>query len=394
MSLYIWMVIMLLASLLWLIWFLYNPLKIDALDLEKSNIELGRQKQAELEQDLQDGLIDQSVFAQAKDEIAQVLAVEIGQTTTYPQQQKSPTIGLILLVAAFFLIAPLATYQLLTSNENAPMAAEKTPTLTQRIADINQRLAQTPNDAKAWRLLGFALFESDKIDESLQAYQRSYQLDAKNAQMLTEYASTLAISQNNQFTGRVSTLVREALEIDKNLPDALYLAGWVAINAQQFELAQKLWKKAILLSKNKADKAVLQQILGELLQLQNAKTPKPTDAKKSLTAHQVTIKVALPQRLLKPEFEEHYLLIYIKAAQGRPMPIAIQKIRLKDFSGVVVLTDDDSIIPSRKLSQTSSVIAVARLSKSGSAMRQAGDIEALSPVIDVADNPIVNLELK
>jgi cytochrome c-type biogenesis protein CcmH len=46
--------------------------------------------------------------------------------------------------------------------------------------------------------------------------------------MLVEYASTLAVSQNNQFTGRVSSLVREALEINANSSDALYLAGWVA----------------------------------------------------------------------------------------------------------------------------------------------------------------------
>jgi hypothetical protein len=34
---------------------------------------------------------------------------------------------------------------------------------------------------------------------------------------------------------------------------------------------------------------------------------------------------------------------YVKAARGRPMPIAIQKIQLKDFTGVVTLTDENSI---------------------------------------------------
>jgi cytochrome c-type biogenesis protein CcmH len=29
-------------------------------------------------------------------------------------------------------------------------------------------------------------------------------------------------------------------------------------------------------------------------------------------------------------------MIYVKAARGRPMPIAIQKIQLKDFTGVVI----------------------------------------------------------
>jgi cytochrome c-type biogenesis protein CcmH len=86
-------------------------------------------------------------------------------------------------------------------------------------------------------------------------------------------------------------------------------------------------------------------------------------------------------------------MVYIKAARGRPMPIAIQKIKLKDFTGTVTLTDENSVMPTRKLSQSSKVLAVVRLSQSGSAMRQADDIEALSQVIDVKDNPTVELKL-
>lgn len=87
-------------------------------------------------------------------------------------------------------------------------------------------------------------------------------------------------------------------------------------------------------------------------------------------------------------------MIYIKAAQGRPMPIAIQKIQLKDFTGVVKLTDDDSVMPTRKLSQSEEVITVVRLSQSGSAMKQEDDIQVLSKVINVRDNPTVNLQVE
>jgi cytochrome c-type biogenesis protein CcmH len=67
--------------------------------------------------------------------------------------------------------------------------------------------------------------------------------------------------------------------------------------------------------------------------------------------------------------------------------------KLKDFTGVVTLTDENSVMPTKKLSQSSKVLAVVRLSKSGSAMRQASDIEAVSQVIDVRDNPTVELKL-
>jgi cytochrome c-type biogenesis protein CcmH len=231
-----------------------------------------------------------------------------------------------------------------------------------------------------------ALFDANDLTQSLEAYERSYQLNPKNVTMLVEYASTLAKSQKNQFKGRVSTLVREALEINPDSSDALYLAGWVAINAQQLALAQMLWEKALsLLPENQADRASLQRMLDELAQIQNSN--------KVESQHQVVIKVVLPERLRQAEFKEHYLMVYIKAARGRPMPIAIQKIKLKDFTGTVTLTDENSVMPTRKLSQSSKVLAVVRLSQSGSAMRQADDIEALSQVIDVKDNPTVELKL-
>ena len=51
-------------------------------------------------------------------------------------------------------------------------------------------------------------------------------------------------------------------------------------------------------------------------------------------------------------------------------------------------------MPSRKLSQSTQVLAVVRVSQSGAAMRQAGDIQVLSSVINVRDNPIVDLQVE
>ncbi len=402
MNLYLWFVLMLVMSSAWLVWFLYRPLKNNVLDLEKSNIALGKQKQAELEQDLQRELIDESVFEDAKDEIAQVLAVEMMQiaTTTTVETQKPIPIWLAVLIVTALSITSLGVYQTLTSqsitSQNATtLQTEKPPTLAQSIVNIRKRLAEQPDDAKSWRLLGLALFDSDQLSESLEAYEKSYRLNPKNEIMLVEYASTLAKSQGNQFKGRVSTLVREALEVNQNNVDALYLAGWVAINAQRLELTQMLWQRALsLLPENQADRMTLQRMLNELAQMRNADGKSTTTQNKPIAQHQVTIKIALSERLHQAEFKDHYLMVYVKAAQGRPMPIAIQKIKLKDFSGVVILTDKNSVMPTQQLSQASKVLAVARLSKSGSAMRQAGDIEAVSQVTEVKNNPTINLKLK
>jgi len=389
MSLYFWLSLMVVISSIWLVWFIYRPLKSNAFNLEKSNIALGKQKQAELERDLQQNLIDEEVFKQAKDEITQTLAIELNQTTDSSVNTRQPvSLWLSGLAVVFLSVTSLGVYKFLMPKD-APVVqakqAAQPPSLEQSMIELKQYLEKNADDSEAWQTLGLVLFELDDIDGSLQAYERSYQLNSKNVSMLVEYASAVATSQNDQFTGRASTLVREALEINPDAPDALYLAGLVAVNAGQFDLSRQLWQKALsLLPQDHPDRSILEDILVEFAQIQGEPIPE----------HQVVINVDLSDRLRQDEFKNHYLMIYVKAAQGRPMPVAIQKVQIKDFTGVVTLTDENSVMPSRKLSQSGQVIAVVRLSQSGAAMRQTGDIQVLSKVIDVRDNPIVHLQVE
>lgn len=73
MSMYLWFGLMIATSVLWTLWFFYRPLKDNRTDLESSNIELGKQKQLELEQDLEQGLINDGEFNKAVEEITQTL---------------------------------------------------------------------------------------------------------------------------------------------------------------------------------------------------------------------------------------------------------------------------------------------------------------------------------
>jgi cytochrome c-type biogenesis protein CcmI len=274
MSLYLWFGLMVVTSSIWLLWFLYRPLQNNMFNLEKSNISLGKQKQAELERDLQQNLIDKDVFKQAKDEITQTLAIELSQTTGASTDNQQPiSFWLSGLIVVFLSVASLGVYQFLTPKDAPSTKAEQTvqpaqpPSLEQSMAELKQYLIEKPDDFEAWQTLGLVSFELNDIEGSLDAYERSYQLNSKNVSMLVEYASAIATSQNDQFTGRASTLVREALEIDPNAPDALYLAGLVAANAGQFNLAKKVWQRALCYCLKIIQIVNLESILVELAQI-------------------------------------------------------------------------------------------------------------------------------
>jgi cytochrome c-type biogenesis protein CcmH len=58
------------------------------------------------------------------------------------------------------------------------------------------------------------------------------------------------------------------------------------------------------------------------------------------------------------------------------MPVAVEKRRVSELPLTVSLDDGDSPMPTAKLSSLREVEVVARLSESGNAMRQEGDIES------------------
>lgn len=387
MSMYVWFSLMIIASVVWLIWFLKYPLKSSTFNLQKSNIELGKQKQAELKQDLAQGLIDEKSFDQAQEEITQTLAIELNQQGSTKVSEHNLSFWIIGFVLIALPVLSLGMYQFLKPQVDTLVTQKQPLSLAQSALEIKKHLQDNTNDFEAWQMLGLTYFELGKLDESIKAYEKSYQLNRDNAPMLVEYASALATSQGNKFSGRPTALVKEALEINPNMPDALYLAGLIAASAGQFDLAKQVWQRALsILPQGHPDRSILENILSELSTMQGEED--------KAAGRKVVVNIKLSERLKSSKFSDYFIMVYAKSTKGRPMPIAIQKVKLKDFSGRVELTDKNSVMPSQKLSQSNSIIIVVRISQTGSAMKQAGDIQVLSKVVDVRDNPVVNLQVE
>jgi cytochrome c-type biogenesis protein CcmH len=265
-------------SAVWLIWFLYRPLQGNDLNLQKSNIALGKQRQAELQQDLERDLIDESSFDQAQDEITQTLAIELNQTTSnsYAGKKNQKNHGSSVFVLIFLLVFSFAAYDALTPEKN-----EKTNLLEQQVASLTldesliklkNHLDKNPDDAKSWQILGLTYFELDNLNDSLKAYEMSHQLDSNNVRTLVEYATTLARLKEGSFTGKPTELVEKALAINPNSIDAIYLIGLIAANQQDFSTAEKQWKQALmLLSLTDPNRQAIQQMLE---QVQSMTTPR------------------------------------------------------------------------------------------------------------------------
>lgn len=256
----LWFIAMLLISLIWIGWFFYRPIKINKNNLDNLNTIIAKQKLQELESDLSQGNINKTLFDQAKKDISITLANELEEEKPLIKNSKHSYLSLIFILC-FLPIISIGIYKHLSPEiETTP-----TPTIEQSIEKINQYLISNQNDAYAWHMLAMSYFELGNIDESLNAYEKSYKLDDTNPRLLVEYASTLIMKNNDNFYKKPVELIKQALSLEPDAPDALYLAGMFAISQKDFNLAKILWNKALKnLPDNSIDRQAIDNMLKEL----------------------------------------------------------------------------------------------------------------------------------
>jgi cytochrome c-type biogenesis protein CcmH len=101
------------------------------------------------------------------------------------------------------------------------------------------------------------------------------------------------------------------------------------------------------------------------------------------TAPRLTVQVALDPKLKDQLDPNATLFVFARAASGPPMPLAIQRLKAGQLPITVTLDDSMSMMPAMTLSKFPQVVVGARVSKSGNAMAQSGDLQVLSASIDV-----------
>jgi cytochrome c-type biogenesis protein CcmH len=85
------------------------------------------------------------------------------------------------------------------------------------------------------------------------------------------------------------------------------------------------------------------------------------------------------------------VFVFARAAQGPRMPLAIVRKQVKDLPFSFTLDDSMAMNPSMKLSSFPQVVVGARISKSGNAMPQSGDLQGQSEVVAVGAGQAVDV---
>ena len=273
-------------------------------------------------------------------------------------------------------------------GQPAPHAtnADQIAAMTEKLA---ARLKEKPDDVEGWSMLARSYSVLGRHAEALKAYEKASNLRKDDPTLLADYADSLAVNNNSNLEGEPMKLVERALKLDPKNLKALYLAGTHAFNKQDYATAVKVWEK--LAQSGPPGNVFVTQIEPAIAEARSlAGMPpaaKPLDAAPQATAATgagaVSGTVTLSAALAKQAQPDDTVFVFARAAEGSRMPLAILRKQVKDLPLTFTLNDSMAMSPSSALSTHSKVIVGARVSKSGNAMPQPGDLSGQSAVVSV-----------
>jgi cytochrome c-type biogenesis protein CcmH len=367
-----------------------------------------RDQRAQIDAEFASGTLTKEQHTQALDELQARVIDEVGEVSDdKPVAQAKPSTALVASVAALIPIGALAIYAVLgtpsalrpedqqaaAGQEGAhAMSQEQMETMVQALAD---KLEKNPNDANGWHMLARSYVVFQRLPEAAAAYDRAYKLNPTDPSMLADYADVLAMVNGRSLEGRPEQLVKEALKLDPKHQKALSLVGTAAFNRGEFMAAAEWWKKLLETVPPGSQPATsiqanIDQALAEAARGGKGHVPVPsagaaaaTPADSATANPNATIEgsVTLAETVKGSLPPGATLFVYARPADGSRMPLAILRASADKFPQQFRLDDSMAMSPEARISLRPQVQLVARISKTGNAMPQPGDLTGtLGPV--------------
>jgi cytochrome c-type biogenesis protein CcmH len=254
---------------------------------------------------------------------------------------------------------------------------------------LAERLKAQPDDAEGWSMLARSYTVLGRNPEAVDAYKKALELHGDDASLLADYADALAVKNKRSLAGEPAALIARALKLEPDNLKALSLAGTDAFDRKDYAGAVKHWER--ILQVGPADNPLVEQVKAsvaearELGKLPAAQASVAAASSLAQATGPATVggQVTLAPALAKQADPGDTVFVFARAAEGGPMPLAVLRKQVKDLPLRFTLDDSLAMSPAAKLSTAAKVIVSARISKSGDAIPQHGDLSGQSAPVAV-----------
>lgn len=359
-----------------------------------ANVAAYHQRLAELDSEIEAGLIEADAAERLRQELGARLLADAGAddgvaaTGAAPRRRPLAAAVLGLLVAAFaagwyYQQGSWKTDRLVALGAPAVTPDNHTAAVGQMLGQLEQRVQAQPQDAEAWAMLARAYFILERYGDSARAYARLNEITGgENPDALVDEGEALALSGNRDLRGRPRQLFDQALAIAPGHGKGLWYAGLAAEQAGDPQTARLHW--SALMRQPELPQQLrslldtrLAQMGGPAAGTAPALATKPEAPAAAAAAGGARLRLSLR---IAPELAPKIppgavLFVFAKAENGPPMPLAVHRGPAGTFPAEITLDDSMAMTPAMKLSQFDRWVVTARLSQSGEAKAQSGDLQ-------------------
>lgn len=247
---------------------LRQPPDVAASSRRAVNRAVHRDRVRELDQDLTAGTLTQDQYDLALADLEREL-LDSGAIEAEPPGREGHRQSRLALVAAFACIAvlPFAAVGLYLGVGHAdtvfatqlgggalggdtaqvpPVSAQSRQREFQHLSQqLQGRLAETPDDLESWILLGRTLVFLDDLAAAERAFREAMRHGGdRDPDLLTRYADVLAERQGS-LEGEPEALIEQALSLDPEHSQALWMAGTLAFQSGDAQTARRHWQRLL-----------------------------------------------------------------------------------------------------------------------------------------------------
>ena len=230
---------------------LKKPMALTQEDRRQAKLAIFRDQLQELERDRDHGLLAVEDFAQAQSELQRRLLDEVpGATTTAVSPAHDGKNRRTLLALGLMLpLASLVGYLLLGN----PQAIDPAAVMQQQehagaqeidgmLRGLAERLKANPDDHQGWIMLARSYKALGRFAESAEAYPHGGPLLEGDAALLADYAEVMARANQGRFDEKSTARLNQALKLNPDDAQALFLAGIAAEQRHDFAVAVSHWQ--------------------------------------------------------------------------------------------------------------------------------------------------------
>ncbi|MCU7893332.1 MAG: c-type cytochrome biogenesis protein CcmI [Candidatus Thiodiazotropha sp. (ex Ustalcina ferruginea)] len=379
---------------------------------DELNLSVFKQQLAELDSDLETGILEQNRYDAARKDLEKELLTDIASEQKTTETAVSGRImalsALLIPLVAIFLYQTIGSPEIIqrlaeqpngmptkaSPQQSQPGNTQNLPPMEELVKHLAAKLQEQPDNQEGWVMLGRSYMAMNNSSAAINAYERAIQLNDQNVALLLAYSEAIASTNGNDFSGRAAPMIDKAYQLEPNNPNVLWISGILAYQRSEFKSAIERWEALkVMLQPQSAELESVNDALDDVrskLGLAPDETPLPNivQAKKPASSKPVAssskslqVEISLSPELQAKAKPGDLVFVYAKALSGPPMPLAAVRKKVSDLPLSIKLDDSMAMMPQMKLSGFPEVVVGARISLSGNPTAQSGDLEGeIKPV--------------